>query len=380
MHRYSVAGHGAMLLDASRIGAYARAIAEQVRPGQVVVELGTGTGLFAILACKAGARRVYAIEADDVIELARDNAAANGCAGSIVFVHELSTRAQLPERADVMVADVRGVLPTFERGIEAMLDARDRFLAPGGRLIPALDRMFVAAAEAPDLHERLLRPWRGALHGVSLAAGGEAAVNDWHKAEFTPSQLVTDPVAFAAVDYGAATGPDVAGSARLVARRGARAHGLAMWFEATLSPGASFSTSPLAASPARVYGHAFFPWPEAFDLSPGDAVDVAIDATFAGGDYVWRWRTEGAGVRFRQSSFLAEPMSAARLRRRSAEHTPALDEEGLIDLAILQSMREGRTLGAIARAMLETHPGHFGRWEDALARVGDLSERYGGER
>ena len=58
---YHVADYDAMLADAARSGAYAAAIARAVRPGDVVVELGTGVGFFAVAAVRAGARRVYAI-------------------------------------------------------------------------------------------------------------------------------------------------------------------------------------------------------------------------------------------------------------------------------------------------------------------------------
>ena len=168
MHRYSAGGHGEMLADAARVEAYAAAIGRSVRPGDAVLEIGTGTGLFAMLACKAGARRVYAIEADDIIEVARANAAANGLADRIEFIHGLSTAVELPERVAVVVSDLRGVLPLYESHIASIVDARTRFLAPGGGLIPhrnparePADRRAVVAGGRGGLSRGRPRP-RGA--------------------------------------------------------------------------------------------------------------------------------------------------------------------------------------------------------------------------
>lgn len=378
MHRYSVPGHGAMLRDRARVDAYARALAERVRPGDVVAELGTGTGLFAILACRAGARRVYAIESDDVIELARENAAANGCGDRVTFLHDLSTRVELPERADVVVSDLRGILPLFESGLAAVIDARTRFLAPGGRMIPATDRILVAAVEAHELHEELGSPWREGLHGVTLAAGREAVFNTWTRARLKPAQIVTTAEVVAAIDYASVESPDMRGRVRLVASRAARADGFAMWFETTLAPGVSFSTSPRDNGAETIYGHAFFPWPEPLSLAAGDAIEIAVQAAFVGGDYIWCWDTTAPGVRYRQSTFVGEPISAARMRRRAADYAAPLGDEALIDLAILESMRQGQSLGEIAGGLHARWPSRFRRWEDALARAGDVSERYAG--
>src|SRR5207253_9352317 len=97
---YDILDHGRMIADRVRTPAYARAIAATVGPDNVVVDLGTGSGLFGLLACQAGAARVYAIESDPVIEVARELAIANGFADRITFLHADSRAVSLPERAD----------------------------------------------------------------------------------------------------------------------------------------------------------------------------------------------------------------------------------------------------------------------------------------
>src|SRR5687767_9165425 len=92
--------HRRYLADGARTAAYRQAIEEAVRPGAVVLDLGCGTGVLGLLACQAGAGRVYAIDSGGVIELARKLAQANGYADRVTFVKGMSTRVELPERVD----------------------------------------------------------------------------------------------------------------------------------------------------------------------------------------------------------------------------------------------------------------------------------------
>src|SRR5690242_14709094 len=100
--------HREMIFDEVRTSAYARAISLAVKDGDVVVDVGTGTGLLALLAVKAGAKRVYAIEKTSIIDVARANANKLGVAGRIEFIRDDSRNARLPEKADVIVSEVIG--------------------------------------------------------------------------------------------------------------------------------------------------------------------------------------------------------------------------------------------------------------------------------
>lgn len=105
-----------MIADVARVNAYAEAIAAAVRPGDLVEDIGCGAGLFSFLACRAGARRVFAIETDECIQSARELAMANGLTDVVEFMQGESLRTELPERVNVVVADIRGVLPLFRDG------------------------------------------------------------------------------------------------------------------------------------------------------------------------------------------------------------------------------------------------------------------------
>jgi type I protein arginine methyltransferase len=379
---YTIRNYGEMIADSARMDAYVRALRQTVRPGSVVLDIGTGTGIFALLACRFGARRVFAIEPSDAICVAQEIAAANGCADRIEFFQALSTQVTLPEPADVIVSDLRGILPLYQRHLVAMADARRRLLAPGGTMIPRSDTLWVAVIEATDLHDRAAAAWKENGFELDMDAARRLAANEWRRATVRAEQIAAGPECCGTLDYSAVDQPDFTAVVHLRAAKAATAHGLCVWFDATLAEGVHFSNAP--GKPSLIYGSAFFPWPRPVDLAADDAVTLKLSAHLVGEDYVWSWDTriaDRAGAErvkadFRQSEFFGAPLSPAKLRKRAASHVPELNEEGRIDRLILALMNDGKSLGDIARELSAQFPERFARWQDALTRVGELSVRY----
>jgi len=129
--------HLKMLADRHRMATYKKGIFENIRPGDIVADIGTGTGILSFLALQAGAARVYAIESGDIIATARKVAADNGLMDKVVFINTDSREANLPEKVDVILTETFGGMGIDEGAIEMLADARNRFLKPGGRLLPA---------------------------------------------------------------------------------------------------------------------------------------------------------------------------------------------------------------------------------------------------
>ncbi|HEX2077957.1 MAG TPA: 50S ribosomal protein L11 methyltransferase [Longimicrobium sp.] len=374
---YSVRGFGAMIADRARMDALERALERAMRPGSVVLDIGTGTGIFALMACRLGARQVYAVEPGDAIHLARQVARENGMADRIRFIQGVSTEIELPERADVVVSDLRGVLPLFQHHVPSIVDARERLMVPGGVLIPRSDTLRAAPVEAEEAHRKVVAPWDEHARGFRMDAPRRAAVNTWAKAEIDPARLVAEPRTWAVLDYRTIRDPDVRGTLAWTAARDAAAHGIAVWFDAEVAEGIGYTTGPEA--PGSIYGTALFPWPHPVPLAAGDAVTVELQARLTGDDYVWVWETrvergDGSRMELRQTTFLAQPLSAEALRRRAHDFRPVLGEDGRIDQAVLGMMDGGATLGDIARELQRRFPERFASWEEALSRAGRLSQ------
>jgi protein arginine N-methyltransferase 1 len=128
---YGLYNYGQLIADQGRTQAYAESLKKRVTPASVVVDIGTGTGILALLAGRLGARKVYAIEASDEVQFGRRVAAQNGLEGRVEFIQGTSTQVQLPEKADLIVSDIHGVLPAYRRSLFSIMDARDRFLGSG---------------------------------------------------------------------------------------------------------------------------------------------------------------------------------------------------------------------------------------------------------
>lgn len=379
---YSLYGYGRMIADRVRMEAYVAALRQAVKPGAVVADIGTGTGIFALLACQFGARRIFAIEPDHAIQVAREMAAANGCADRIEFIQDLSTNVTLPEQADVIISDLRGVLPPFQRHIPSIVDARQRLLASGGILIPQRDTLWAAVVEAAELHAEHTMPWGDCSHGFDFQAVRRIVVNTWRKHRVAPEQILLAARPWATLDYSTVTDPDLRGEVAWTVERAGVAHGLAVWFDATLAEGVHFSNAP--GEPELIYGSAFFPWTAPVEVAAGDTVSVTLRADLVGEDYIWAWHTTVSGqglpeqvkASFRQSTFFGVPLSPGRLRKGAASYLPTLNEEGQIEQFILAQMDGQTSLEEIARRVTARFPRRFPAWRDALTLAGELARRY----
>jgi len=364
------------------VDAYAEALRKTVRVGSVVVEIGTGPGIFAVLACQIGASRVYAIEPSEIIQVAREVAAANGYKDKIEFFEQFSNHVTLPSRADVIVSDLRGVLPLLERHIPAIVDARVRFLAPGGTLIPRKDTLWAAIAEAPKPYGSLVDPWDRNTFGQDLSPARRLIVNDVQKVSADVDRLLTSGRLWATLDYNSIENPDVRGNLEWRVERAGTGHGLVVWFDADLADGIGFSNFP---SPrATVYGSLFFPWPQPVALAPDQFVAVDLEAKLLEEDYVWRWTTrieshDGARtplIHFEQSQLAGEVLSGAKLHRRAAAYVPHLSDEGRLRRRTFELMDGSASLEQIAHRLATEFPERFSKWEQALSYAGSVSQEY----
>lgn len=318
---YSVHFYGQMLADAPRMDAYAAALRHTVKPDSIVMDLGSGPGVLALLACKLGARRVYAVEPDNVIGLAREVAAANGFADRIEFFENFSTEITLREPANIIVSDLRGVLPWFQQHIPSIIDARARLLARGGVLIPHRDILWAAVVEAPDRYEELVGPWRHNKFELDLSAGTRFVTNRWRKTRIKPEQLLVEPICWTTIDYYEVESPDIRAQISWQAARRGTAHGVAVWFDSELVHGIGFSNHP--AAPEMIYGNGLFPFSEPVELMEGDRIELRLAAKIVRDDYVWRWDTDFFAngdetrpkVSFKQSTFFGVPLSPAQLQK-----------------------------------------------------------------
>lgn len=145
----SVSYYASLLAFNNRIEAFQRGIAEAVRPGDRVLDVGTGLGTFAFFAARSGAERVVAVDADPVLHLAETVAMANGLADKVEFVRGSAPGVLASGEFDVVIFEdfPTSLLdgPTF-----AMLRRlQDEHVSAGGRMVPSAARLCLAPVHSP---------------------------------------------------------------------------------------------------------------------------------------------------------------------------------------------------------------------------------------
>jgi protein arginine N-methyltransferase 1 len=385
---YSIGDYGDMIADKVRMDPYVYALKAVIEPDSVVLDIGTGAGMHALLACKFGARKVNAIEPNDAIHLARVLARENGFADRIEFFQDVSSHVSLPEKADVIVSDLRGVLPLYGGNIPAIIDARERLLAPGGILIPKRDTIWVSLVEAGKVYNDLTRPW-DYPYGMSMKRAEQIVVNDWSEENtdtFNKSSLLMEPQIWTVLDYASIENPDVSPS-RIIqkATRGGTAHGLLLWFDGEIAEGIRVFNGPGAEKVAKVYGCGFFPLLEPVSIDKGDRIKLSVQAELVDDQYLWRWHTRiQAGdnpqtirTNFEQSTDLDNTMESAVLHKKILNFRPPRSEEGEIDHFILGEMDGSNTIDQIASQAQAKYPLRFKTNREAQLYVNGLSQDYG---
>ena len=114
--------HRTMICDRVRTEAFRRAIDSVVRPGDIVLDVGAGSGILSVFAARAGAARVYAVEQTSVAVLAQELAAANGVAEIVQVIH-----------GDVMDIELPGTCRRDRLGVARRVRDRRRDARSGHR-------------------------------------------------------------------------------------------------------------------------------------------------------------------------------------------------------------------------------------------------------
>jgi type I protein arginine methyltransferase len=364
--------HRLYLRDRHRVSAYERALHDIVHPGAVVVDLASGTGILGLLACRAGASRVYAIERDGIAGLARQIARANDLDGIITNVRGTSRSVTLPEHADVVVCDQMGPLGIEAGILDLARDARERFLRPGGTLVPSRLELVLAAIEHPRVHDRLTF-WSGKPANFDFGAAAEIASNSTAYVRLRPEHLLSAPVSAGTIDLTRDVCMPIRLSATFHASRTGTLHGIAGWFVATLSPNVTMTNSPVAGDRIR-RRQVCFPIRESVAVQAGEHVNVTLEILPTEGVYSWEVQI-APSVRLRQTTLHGLLLSRDDLVRTNPAHRPVRSALAEAELTTLRLCDGEHTLREIERGVFDAHRGLFASESDASAFVARVLAR-----
>lgn len=371
----SIADHQRMVADRIRVEAYRQAIHAQVTPGDVVVDVGTGTGLLAVFAAEAGARKVYGIDWGSIQATAQQVAQANGYGDVITVLRGDAKQIALPEPADWVISELMGSFGLEEDVMAVLLEAR-RWLKPTGGFLPRKLTLQLAPVTAPQT-DALIRFWDHADLGLDLSPVARAACHDLQRADPADLTVLAAPVAWATLDPLSLATPHRRGTASFVATAAGLCHGFAGWFDAELAPGVALRNGP--SDPATHWGCAFLPVERPLSLAVGDAVDVDLQVVSVAGRVMWTWRwvwRPQHGQPVSGTGGNDDAWLELLPRPAMADHRLELTADGQDTLSVLEACRAGGTEAAIVSRL----QAQGGAWEDAaVARrwVRRILGRYG---
>ena len=242
--------HRQLLADGVRAGVFAEAVRRALRPRDFVVDLGTGTGMLAIVAAQAGAGTVIGIGRTAIATQARALAAANDA--RVTVVQGASDQVRLPRQVDVVLSECLGLAGLGGAMIGAVTRAWDRWPRPGGLVIAGRVRVFAAPVEDPEA-EALVRCRDGArVAGVRLGVLGARVGHNRYVATFADRHRRAPAVELCGTDPRAGPSEDsIAGEATTATPRPGIRHGWALRFEADRADGLVPRTDPLDAPTVR---------------------------------------------------------------------------------------------------------------------------------
>ena len=238
--------HRTLLADRVRNDAFHEALSRVVVKGRTTVaDIGTGTGFLGFLAAKLGAKRVDMYEAADIAAVARKLLRHNKLSNCrIAEVH--STEIGEPDRVDVVISETLGNYPFEENIVETLNDARERFLNPGGIVIPRAVEQFVC----PVISERYYRElalWDDFGFGLDFAPAKQMTLNNIYVRLFQPRDLLESARAAKSWDKLSFMKPNKttrSGEASWQVAQNTTVYGVALWWSAELVEGVNLATGP----------------------------------------------------------------------------------------------------------------------------------------
>lgn len=372
--------HLKLLADDARLSALRRAISQQVRPGDVVLDAGTGTGVLAFFACQAGARHVYAVECEDIIHVAREIAEANGYGERITFIQGDAQSLSLPEPIDVLVSDLIGVIGLDQNilSIYRHLVGAD-LLRKDARVLPRSIRVMLAPWQDRSFYSYLDLA-AGNVQGVDFGPIRERLMNQVYSICLDPAGQLADPRAVWDIALPPAPEP-----ARLTAKEtfpitcAGQLNGIGGWFRAELCPEITLETTP--GEPLMVWNQGFIPLSRPVQVEPGDLLELMLSATTRG-SVTWHWsgrvrRGTEELTSFSHSTVLGWTLPVATLGIATRDHMPTLSPQGDMLRVSLEAMDGQRSPRALAERLLEQFPDQLADLDQANAQVLSTVEAWG---
>jgi len=246
---------------------------------KIVLDIGAGTGILSIFAAKAGAKHVYAIEFAEIAIFAKEIIAKNGLQDKITVIKGKMEEIALPvPQVDIIISEWMGYFLLYESMLDSVLWARDKYLAPGGKMLPDRAQIFVAAIEDGQYKQQKKTFWND-VYGVDMSVLTPTVMKEPLVDTVDQNMIMSDACKVLDLDLVRCKREDVqfTGQYSLRMKYTDRVHGIVAWFDTPFSD--LRRPVMLSTSPYKKYTHwkqTVFYMEQDLDVRDGDTIYGSI--------------------------------------------------------------------------------------------------------
>ena len=369
---FSVQDHRSMVFDKLRNNLYSNAIKNAVEEDSVVLDLGAGLGLHGFMAALGGARKIYLVDPSPVMKIADMVAKANGFSDRITCIQEEIQETDLPEKVDIIISVFTGNFLLTEDLLPSLFHARDKYLRPGGTLIPDRAKMEIVPVFVPEYYKKNITDWSKPFHDMDFSQVRQFAANSLYYDEpnSMKSTFLAEPVELMDMNFMTTTEAACRNQIEVNITKNGLCHGWLGWFQIHLG-NKWLSTSPLKTQ--THWRQIFLPLNQPVQVKVGDKMSFELNRPEFG---EWTWTVETAEIRQRHSTFLSGPITPTDLYKKSDGNKAILSQKGQVALEVLQRLNGTQLTSEIAVQITKSYPALFTNQEQAARFIKNLVMRY----
>ena len=239
--------HFRMMNDEIRNQAYDSALRQHVTPDSIVLDIGCGAGLLSMMAVRAGAKHVYACEVHELMHHHAEKIfKLNGYQNKISTIRQVSTQLkigqQLPEKADIIVAEVFDTGLLGEQALSTFEHAREHLLKPNGKILPCKASVQAVLIESDLLHRESIVKQCSGFKVDSLNELSPSYIQA--RLDSFPHVILSEVKTIGGFDFQYGPITEKISTIEFTAQTSGAAHGVCFWFTLDFGNQVLLSTGP----------------------------------------------------------------------------------------------------------------------------------------
>lgn len=368
----TIQDHQYMLFDDLRNSFYFDAIQKSVKQNSIVMDLGAGLGLHGFMAKSCGAKKVYLLEPAQILDITKMVAKENNFTDKIACISNKVENIELSEQVDIIISVFTGNFLLTEDLLPSLFHARDKYLRPGGKMIPDRAKMIVAPVMAEDYYETHIECWSKKVYNVDYSVARKYAVNSlyYDNPAKRKINLLSEPTNLLELDFMIATDASCKNKIEISIIEDGIIHGFLGWFDTKIGE------KWLSTSPEEEQTHwrqVFLPLSNPIIVKNGDTISFEVNRPEFG---EWSWIVGYDGKYQKHSTFLSQPLKVEDMLKKIEDYKGNLKQKGKITQEVLEQLDGTNSTIDISLNIFNNHPNTFNTKDEAYQFVQRILEKY----